>query len=225
MNSSSSRERRRELAEGCATGNPIDDCWRCDPDWESNRKQLAECAIGFGRDAIGGKNGQFYIVTDSSDHDAVNPKPGTLRHAVIQDEPLWIIFSSDMTIKLSQELIMNSYKTIDGRGHDVHIAYGACLTLQYVSNIIIHGISVHDCKPTGNALVRSNPHHYGHRTMADGDGISLFGARDIWVDHVSLARCHDGLLDAIMGSTDITVSNCFFTQHNKVNEGKPKFVS
>lgn len=210
---------RRDLGyytSSCETGNPIDDCWRCDPDWESNRKRLASCAIGFGRDAVGGRNGEFYIVTDSSDNDAVNPKPGTLRHAVIQAEPLWIIFSQDMTIVLKQELIMNSYKTIDGRGHDVHIANGACITIQYISNIIIHGIHVHDCKRTGNAMVRSSPTHYGWRTEADGDGISLFGARDVWVDHVSLARCADGLLDAIMGSTAITVSNSFFTQHDKV---------
>lgn len=215
----SSNSSRRELGyytSSCETGNPIDDCWRCDPDWESNRKKLAECAIGFGRDAIGGKNGEFYIVTDSSDDNAVTPKPGTLRHAVIQAEPLWIIFSHDMTIVLKEELIMNSYKTIDGRGHDVHIANGPCITIQYVSNIIIHGIHVHDCKPGGNAMVRSSPTHYGWRTISDGDGISLFGARDVWVDHVSLARCTDGLLDAIMGSTAITVSNSYFTQHDKV---------
>ncbi|KAL8170169.1 hypothetical protein V2J09_021973 [Rumex salicifolius] len=54
--------------------------------------------------------------------DPVNPKPGTLRHAVIQYEPLWIVFKRDMVISLKQELIMNSFKTIDGRGVNVHIA-------------------------------------------------------------------------------------------------------
>ena len=211
---------RRELDDtytsSCATGNPIDDCWRCDPDWASNRKRLADCAIGFGRDAVGGRDGEFYIVTDDSDEDAVNPKPGTLRHAVIQSEPLWIIFDRDMNIVLKEELLMNSYKTIDGRGHEIHIANGPCITIQYVSNVIIHGINVHDCKPGGNAMVRDSPTHYGFRTVSDGDGISLFGATDVWVDHVSLARCTDGLFDAIMGSTRITVSNSYFTQHNKV---------
>lgn len=73
----------------CLTGNPIDDCWRCDPNWQNNRQRLADCAIGFGRTALGGKGGRIYVVTDSSDRDAANPIPGTLRHAVIQDEPLW----------------------------------------------------------------------------------------------------------------------------------------
>lgn len=215
----SSNASRRELGyytTSCETGNPIDDCWRCDSNWESNRKKLADCAIGFGRDAIGGRDGEFYIVTDASDDDPVTPKPGTLRHAVIQSEPLWIIFSCDMNIVLKEELLMNSYKTIDGRGHEVHISHGPCITVQDVSNVIIHGIHVHDCKPAGNAMVRDSPTHYGYRTISDGDGISLFGARDVWVDHVSLARCTDGLFDAIMGSTAITVSNSFFTQHDKV---------
>ncbi|KHN39019.1 Cation/H(+) antiporter 14 [Glycine soja] len=33
----------------CVTGNPIDDCWKCDPDWANNRQRLADGAIGFGQ--------------------------------------------------------------------------------------------------------------------------------------------------------------------------------
>ncbi|KAL3645072.1 hypothetical protein CASFOL_010252 [Castilleja foliolosa] len=200
----------------CGSGNPIDDCWRCDPNWDRHRKRLADCAIGFGRTAIGGRNGRFYVVTDPSDINPVEPQPGTLRHAVIQDEPLWIVFDRDMVITLKQELIMNSFKTIDGRGADVHIANGACFTIQYVTNIIIHGINIHDCIPTGNAMVRSSPSHFGWRTIADGDGISIFGASHVWIDHNSLSNCADGLIDAIMGSTAITVSNNYFSHHNEV---------
>lgn len=116
--------RRRGLAD-CQTGNPIDDCWRCDSSWEQNRQGLADCAIGFGKNAAGGKDGPIFVVTDDSDDDAVTPKNGTLRWAAIQTEPLWIIFSRDMKITLTQELIMNNYKTIDGRGFDVQIAGGA----------------------------------------------------------------------------------------------------
>jgi pectate lyase len=137
----------------CLTGNPIDDCWKCDPNWANNRQRLADCAIGFGQYAVGGKNGEFYIVTDSSDDDAVNPKPGTLRYAVIQEEPLWIVFPSNMLIKLSQELIFNSYKTLDGRGANVHIVGGGCITLQFVSNIIIHNIHIHHCHQSGKQIL------------------------------------------------------------------------
>ncbi|XP_022131699.1 probable pectate lyase 5 [Momordica charantia] len=208
---------RRKLGFlSCGTGNPIDDCWRCDPNWEKNRKRLADCGIGFGKRAIGGKDGKFYVVTDPSDKDVVNPKPGTLRHAVIQKEPLWITFKRDMVIKLKAELLMNSFKTIDGRGASVHIAGGPCITIQFVTNIIIHGINIHDCKQGGNTYVRDSPDHYGWRTLSDGDGVSIFGGTHIWIDHCSLSNCRDGLIDAIHGSTAITISNNYMTHHNKV---------
>lgn len=208
---------RRSLGYlSCGTGNPIDDCWRCDPNWESNRKRLADCAIGFGKDAVGGRNGRIYLVTDSGNDDPVNPVPGTLRHAVIQDEPLWIIFKRDMVIQLKVELVMNSFKTIDGRGVSVHIADGPCITIHRATNIIIHGIHVHDCKPGGGSLIRDSPDHYGHWTTSDGDGISIFEGKHVWIDHCSLSNCHDGLIDAIHGSTAITISNNYMTHHDKV---------
>ncbi|KAK8371342.1 hypothetical protein V6Z11_A01G237100 [Gossypium hirsutum] len=200
----------------CLTGNPIDDCWKCDPDWPNNRQRLADCAIGFGQYAKGGKGGEYYIVTDSSDDDAVTPRPGTLRYAVIQEEPLWIVFPSNMHIKLKQELIFNSYKTLDGRGANVHITGGGCITVQYISNVIIHNVHIHHCYQSGEANVRSSPTHFGWRTESDGDGISIFGAKDIWIDHCSLSHCKDGLIDAVMGSTGITISNNFFSHHNEV---------
>ncbi|XP_074566708.1 putative pectate lyase 5 [Curcuma longa] len=208
---------RRELGYlSCKTGNPIDDCWRCDPGWAKNRQRLADCAIGFGKNAIGGRDGDIYVVTDSGDDDPVNPKPGTLRYAVIKEEPLWIVFDHDMTIKLKEELLMNSYKTLDGRGANVHIAGGPCITVQYVSNIIIHGLHIHDCKQGGNAYVRDSPGHYGWRTLSDGDGVSIFAGAHVWVDHCTISSCRDGLVDAIHGSTAITISNNYFSHHDKV---------
>ncbi|XP_062091970.1 probable pectate lyase 18 [Humulus lupulus] len=200
----------------CSTGNPIDDCWRCDSNWQANRQKLADCGIGFGRDAMGGKGGQIYVVTDSSDRDVARPIPGTLRYAVIQTEPLWIVFSADMTIKLKHELIVNSYKTIDGRGANVHIVGNGCITLQSVSNVIIHNIHIHHCKPSGHADIASSPTHVGWRGVSDGDGISIYSARKIWIDHCALSYCTDGLIDAIMGSTGITITNNHFSHHDEV---------
>jgi len=138
----------------------------------------------------------IYVVTTPYD-DAVNPKPGTLRYGVIQTQPLWIVFAKDMVIKLENELIMNSFKTIDGRGAKVEIAYGPCITVQGVSHVIIHGISIHDCKPGKSGLVRSSPTHVGRRGGSDGDGISVFASSNVWIDHCFLARCADGLIDVI----------------------------
>ncbi|KAL3624178.1 putative pectate lyase P59 [Castilleja foliolosa] len=215
----SSNSTRRLLGHGydgpCTVTNPIDRCWRCQPNWADNRFRLADCGLGFGYKAKGGKNGKFYVVTDSSDNDMINPKPGTLRHAVIQKEPLWITFAKDMVIRLNQELMMASDKTIDGRGANVHIAYGAGITIQFAKNIIIHGLRIHDIVPGSGGDIRDSVDHYGFRTKSDGDGISIFGSQDIWIDHVSMTNCSDGLIDAIMGSTGITISNGHFTDHNE----------
>ncbi|KAL0335645.1 UNVERIFIED_CONTAM: Pectate lyase [Sesamum radiatum] len=214
-----SNNTRRGLSKykgSCLATNPIDQCWRCQPNWAKNRKKLVDCVLGFGRHTTGGKAGKMYVVTDPSDSDLVSPKKGTLRHAVIQPEPLWIIFKHNMNIRLSEELIMTSNKTIDGRGAQVHIANGAGITLQYIHNVIIHNIRVHDIKIGNGGMIRDSATHYGFRTRSDGDGISLFGSTNIWIDHVSLSRCADGLIDAIEASTAITISNCHFAHHNDV---------
>lgn len=206
---------QRKLS-GCGSGNPIADCWQCDPNWSENRQHLADCAIGFGQGAVGGKNGAIYVVTDSGDDNPSNPTPGTIRYAAVQTDPLWITFSKDMTIELSEELIVTSYKTFDGRGADVHIANGGSFTIQSVSHVIIHGLHIHDIKPTGPAIVRSSLTHSGHRGTTDGDGINIYSSSNIWIDQNYLASCTDGLIDVIQGSDAVTISNNYFTQHDKV---------
>ncbi|XP_027074595.1 probable pectate lyase P59 [Coffea arabica] len=215
-NSTRRELRGKKWGGGCLATNPIDRCWRCQPNWADNRKRLADCVVGFGRGTTGGKNGAFYVVTDSSDDSILAPKPGTLRHAVIQKEPLWIIFERDMVIRLTQELIMQGDKTIDGRGVSVHIAYGAGITIQFVKNVIIHGLHIHDIHQGSGGLVRDSVDHFGIRTMSDGDGISIFGSSNVWIDHVSMWKCYDGLIDAVEASTAITISNSHFTDHNEV---------
>ncbi|KAM3361398.1 putative pectate lyase P59 [Capsicum galapagoense] len=210
---------RRELSkkyEGpCNVTNPIDKCWRCDPNWADNRKKLVQCAMGFGSKTTGGRDGNYYVVTDPSD-DYTNPKPGTLRHACIQKEPLWIIFQQSMYIKLHQELIMQADKTIDGRGAQVHIVGGAGIMIQYTKNVIIHGLHIHDIIQGSGGMIRDAVDHIGLRTSSDGDGISIFGSSNIWIDHMSMRNCYDGVIDAIQGSTGITISNSHFTDHNEV---------
>ncbi|TMW81891.1 hypothetical protein EJD97_007453 [Solanum chilense] len=211
---------RRHLAKKykgpCMATNLIDKCWRCDPQWANNRQKYADCAMGFGSKATGGKGGRVYVVSDNSDSDVENPAPGTLRHAVIQTEPLWIIFQRHMHIKLKRELLMQGHKTIDGRGFNIHIEKGAGLKMQGVSNVIISNLHVHNIEITPGGMIRDSAEHVGIRSEDEGDGISLFSATDIWIDHVSMSRATDGLIDAVKGSTGITISNCHFTDHDKV---------
>ncbi|XP_068326783.1 pectate lyase-like [Pyrus communis] len=199
----------------CMATNPMDACWRCDPNWANNRKKIVGCAQGFGKKTTGGKDGPFYVVTMGTDDDVQNPKPGTLRHAVIQKGPLWIVFAKSMVIRLQQELIVSSDKTIDGRGANVVIEEGAGITLQFVKNVIITNLHIKMIVTKPGGLIRDSVDHIGLRTQSDGDGISLFGASNVWIDHVSMSRCADGLIDAIMGSTAITISNSHFTDHDE----------
>ncbi|KAH9614159.1 hypothetical protein KSS87_004501 [Heliosperma pusillum] len=200
----------------CKAQNPIDRCWRCKDRWADNRKRLVDCVKGFGRLTTGGKAGPYYVITDNSDNDFVNPKPGTLRYAVLQPGPLWITFASDMKIKLNAELLVTSDKTIDGRGAQVQIADGAGITIQFAKNVIIHNIKIHDIKPAGGGMMKDTFDHVGIRGADDGDGISVFASSNIWLDHLSMWNCKDGLIDVVKASTAVTISNCHFTHHDHV---------
>lgn len=188
--------------------NPIDSCWRRNPNWASNRRALADCAVGFGKAAIGGKYGSVYVVTNPSDNPE-NPRPGTLRHAVIQSKPLWITFARDMVIRLRTELEVKSHKTIDGRGVKVDIGNGPCISIKRASNVIIHGITVHDCRLSKGF---------------DGDGIRVFQSRNVWIDHCHLSRCQDGLIDVVTSSTAVTISNNRLINHQKVSIYTPFYM-
>lgn len=202
----------------CVATNPIDTCWRCRKNWAQKRQLLAKCGKGFGRKAVGGLGGKIYVVTDESDNNMVNPKPGTLRYGVVQNGPLWIIFARSMIIRLNQELMVSSDKTIDGRGANVQIRDGAGITMQFVNNVIIHGLHITNIKSKNGGMIRESFNHVGLRTRSDGDAISIFGSSNIWIDHLSLSQSEDGLIDVVQGSTGITISNCHMTKHNDVRK-------
>ncbi|KAE8668587.1 putative pectate lyase 3 [Hibiscus syriacus] len=217
FNTSTTRRamKRKDKRAPCMATNPVDQCWRCDPNWLRNRKKLADCAIGFGKGTIGGRDGEIYVVTSPSD-EPLDPRPGTLRFGVIQNVPLWIIFARSMIITLKEELLITCDKTIDARGANVHIAYGAGLTVQFVKNVIIHNLHIHHILPKSGGIIKDGANHFGLRTRSDGDGISLFGSTNVWLDHLSMYKCSDGLIDVVQGCTAITISNCHFTDQNDV---------
>ncbi|KAE8729858.1 putative pectate lyase 6 [Hibiscus syriacus] len=114
-----------------------------------------------------------------------------------------------------QELVISTDdKTIDGRGARVHIAYGAGISIHFARNIIIHNLCIHDIVSGDGGMIRDAESHCGVKKASDGDGISLFGATNVLIDHLSMYQCFDGLIDVIQGSTAITISNCHFTDHN-----------
>ncbi|XP_038689677.1 probable pectate lyase 4 isoform X2 [Tripterygium wilfordii] len=161
-------------------------------DVDFSLRALAGRAEGFGRFAIGGLHGLLYHVTNLADDG-----PGSLREGCRRKEPLWIVFDVSGTIQLSSYLNVSSYKTIDGRGQRVKLT-GKGLRLKECEHIIICNLEFEGGR--------------GH----DVDGIQIKpNSRHIWIDRCSLRDYDDGLIDITRQSTDITVSRCYFTNHDK----------
>ncbi|KAI3982794.1 hypothetical protein MKX01_010277 [Papaver californicum] len=48
------------------------------------------------------------------------------------------------------------------------------------------------------------------------NAIRMVSSWKIWIDHNTVSQCQDGLIDVTRGSTDITISNNWFRDHDKV---------
>ncbi|XP_028055872.1 probable pectate lyase 4 [Camellia sinensis] len=159
---------------------------------DSSLRALAGQAEGFGRLAIGGLQGPLYHVTTLADDG-----PGSLREGCRKKEPLWIVFEVSGTIGLSSYLNVSSYKTIDGRGQRMKLT-GKGLRLKECEHVII-----------------CNLEFEGGRGP-DVDGIQIKPkSKHIWIDRCSLSDYDDGLIDITRESTDITISRCHFSKHDK----------
>ncbi|MBA0735831.1 hypothetical protein Gogos_019644, partial [Gossypium gossypioides] len=168
-----SRRKHKKYTGPFLATNPIDRCWQYKKSWAKNCKRVAKCVFGFGYKNFGGNKDEYYLVTDNTNDDVLNPKQGTLCHV----------------------------------------------------NVIIHNIHVHHIAESQSGLIRNFEDHYDYRMVGDGDGISIFRSLNIWLDHISMSECQDGLIDAIQDSTAITISNYHFTHHNKINTCKSQLPS
>lgn len=159
---------------------------------DSSLRGLAGQAEGFGGSSIGGRDGPIYQVVNLNDDG-----PGSLRDGCRKKEPLWIVFEVSGTIELRSYLSVSSFKTIDGRGQKVKLT-GKGLRLKECEHVII-----------------CNLEFEGGRGP-DVDGIQIKPkSRHIWIDRCSLSDYDDGLIDITRESTDITVSRCHFSKHDK----------
>ncbi|PWA48268.1 putative pectate lyase 1 [Artemisia annua] len=71
-------EERRKLGYfSCGTGNPIDECWRYDPNWQRNRKRLADYGIGLGKNAIRGRDPNQQIQHAPPQQHPIQVQPST----------------------------------------------------------------------------------------------------------------------------------------------------
>ncbi|KAF3327321.1 putative pectate lyase 4 [Carex littledalei] len=159
---------------------------------ERTLRGLAGQAEGFGQQAIGGLHGDVYHVTTLNDDG-----PGSLRDGCRKPDPLWIVFDISGTINLLSGLRVSSYKTIDGRGQRIKLT-GKGLLLRECEHVIVCNLAIEAGR--------------GH----DVDAIQIKpNSKHIWIDRCSLSYFEDGLIDISRGSTDITISRCYFSNHNK----------
>ncbi|CAH9085146.1 unnamed protein product [Cuscuta epithymum] len=159
---------------------------------DSSLRALALQAEGFGRSAIGGLHGPLYHVTSLHDDG-----PGSLRDGCRMKEPLWIVFDISGTIELRSYLSVSSYKTIDGRGQRIKLT-GKGLRLKECEHVIVCNLELE-----------------GGRGP-DVDGIQIKPkSKYIWIDRCSLSDFDDGLIDITRESTEITISRCHFSNHDK----------
>jgi pectate lyase len=151
---------------------------------------------GFAHEVRGGADGPVYIVTSLADSG-----PGSLRAGAEAEGPRWIVFDVEGVIDLDTPISVGAHVTIDGRGADITIRNHG-LHVHGVEDVIIENLAIEDGVDEG------------------GDAISIVGSSPVWVDHCSLYRFGDGLLDlkrAQPGQTMlITVSWTRFQDHSKV---------
>ena len=166
--------------------------------------------IGFGAATTGGAGGRLLHVTNAQDSVSA-PAEGSLRWAVQQPGPKWIVFDVDMTIALSAPLPLTSDTTIDGRGRQVTITGPGLTGLQIhdVTNVVIENLALRGFGDTTYTYVNN----------AD-DAISVQRASRVWIDHTSLSVAGDKLVSVADGVREMTLTwNHFFEQQQTMQIG------
>ncbi|MCB0216879.1 MAG: polysaccharide lyase family 1 protein [Chloroflexi bacterium] len=156
---------------------------------EASRRQLLAGAEGYGAGATGGLAGPRVVVTSLAD-----AGPGSLREALETPGPAWVVFGVDGQIQLRHPIVLQSDKTVDGRGRRIELVWHG-LDINGVRNVVVSNLALRDGK---------------------GDAVSVrHGARQVWLDHLSLSDFDDGLVDVTREASDVTVSWSRFENHVK----------
>jgi len=162
---------------------------------------------GFAAHVTGGAGGEL-ITIKTLDFSA-------LRDALHGNEPRWIRFRPGLKgrIELKGHLLIGSNKTIDGRGADITLTspndcdeirfWGRISNGKVIEqrrNLIVHNIKIIKVGKGDNC----------------GQGLSLaYGAKDVWVDHVTFSGNGDESVSMGFGASNLTVSWCRFIDTDK----------
>lgn len=161
---------------------------------------------GMGEGTFGGSGGEVVTVTNSEE----------FRKAVEGNTPRIVQVSGSIDLGPGMAARVGSYKTIVGLGEDAKLLGGG-LVLNRSSQVIIRNLRL------GNAITPGFDPAAGGDAVADALHISR--STNIWIDQCTFKNdpeiwegkeeSFDGLLDIVNASTNITISNNIFENHNQ----------
>jgi pectate lyase len=142
--------------------------------------------VGFGQGTTGGAGGAVVTVSNVAD----------LFAYATSSAPCIISIAGNITITNGEgrsggALYIRSNKTIQGVDTNATITGTLDLGFGGVTNVIIRNLNI------------TNPNDIGR-----GDGITVFGAKHVWVTHCNIFDCADGSCDINNSADYITVSWC-----------------
>ncbi|WP_033439666.1 RICIN domain-containing protein [Saccharothrix sp. NRRL B-16314] len=159
-------------------------------------RSWSNAADGFAAGTTGGAGGQTVTATNYAD--LVRYASSSAAHTIRVDRAITVA-------PYGTEIRVASNKTIIGVGTAGQIVNGG-FNLDGVSNVIIRNLTIRDTR-----MADDDPGDDGY----DYDGIQVDASRDIWIDHNTIVRMNDGLIDLRKDSTDVTVSWNRLGENNK----------
>jgi pectate lyase len=145
----------------------------------------------------GGAGGPTVTVTNYTD---------LVRHATAA-EPTVIRVDGAITVTpYGTEIKVASNKTIIGVGTRGHIVNGGFFLGNGVHDVIIRNLTIRDTR-----MASDDPDDKDF----DYDGIQLDTAHHVWIDHNTITRMNDGLIDSRKDTTFLTVSWNVLADNNK----------
>lgn len=183
-------------------------------------------ADGFGADALGGRGGAVYHVTNLTD-DTSNPAAGSFRGVLAQvsnDEKkgtvsaATIVFDVGGTIPLTSNLDVKGISNVTIAGQT---APGPGITMVGYKFDVTSSSGTKQNDITSNIVIRYLADRRGNTiSSADDDAMGVLGStsdqnhntHDIIMDHVTAAWGMDEDLSVTDSATNVTISNSFITE-------------
>ncbi|XVF50924.1 hypothetical protein PTKIN_Ptkin04bG0142700 [Pterospermum kingtungense] len=166
--------------------NVIDKYWGENPLWRNHQQQLATCSVGFAEKMTNN------ISKDVRLYKVTDPS----------DDPL--------NPKLGT--LRHGATMIEGK---VWITFKRNMNIILQRPLLISSFTATDGRGVDVHITGADFKVIPLGQM-DGDAIRLVTAKKVWIDHNTLYECQDGLLDVTRGSMDVTISNNWFRNQEKV---------